>query len=133
LAAILSEAVKPVLELNHPYEIIVILKSSIVDEDAVKIIDKIKSAVEKKSGEVVCVENMGRKKLAYEVKKEKKGLYFLIHFKGKGGMVSDIHRVCRLDESIIKFMTVRIKPSELRSTVHSENISPIEKEVNTVL
>jgi small subunit ribosomal protein S6 len=97
------------------------------DEEAVKVVDKVKAAVEKGSGEIVLVENMGRKKLAYEVKKEKKGLYFLIHFKGKGGMVADLQRICRLDESVIKFMTVRVKPSQ---SCPVENILPTAKEAD---
>ncbi|MEK7702772.1 MAG: 30S ribosomal protein S6 [Nitrospirota bacterium] len=127
MAKIATRAAKPRLAEEHPYEMIIILKSSILDEDAGKVVEKIKAAVEKGSGEIVRIDNVGRKKLAYEVRKEKKGLYFLIYFKGRGNLVLDVQRICRLDEAIIKFLTIRIKPSELPSAAAPTDILPEEK------
>ena len=109
------------LESKQLYEIIFVIKSTIADDEVLKTIDKVKSTVERGNGEIVLVENMGRKKLAYEVKKEKKGVYILMHFKGKGSIVFDVERTCRLEESIIKFMTVKISPADVRHTPTLEN------------
>ena len=97
------------------YEIIFIIKSTLADDEVLKTIDKVRATVERGNGEIVLVENMGRKKLAYEVKKEKKGVYILMHFKGKGNLVFDIERTCRLEETIIKFITVLVNPLNVRS------------------
>ncbi len=98
------------------YEIIFIIKSTLADDEVLKTIDKVKATVERGNGEIVFLENMGRKKLAYEVKKEKKGIYILMHFKGKGNLVFDVERTCRLEETIIKFMTVKVNPANIRPT-----------------
>jgi len=122
LAIMVSEVKKVDLETKQRYEIIFIIKSTIADEEVSKIIDKVRSAIERGGGEIEWVENMGRKKLAYEVKKEKKGVYMLIHFKGKGNIVFDVERTCRLEETIIKFMTIKLNPLDVRPTpTASEN------------
>ncbi len=95
------------------YEAIVILKPSLPDEDLLKEIDKAKVSVERWGGEIVLFENMGKKKLAYEIRKEKKGVYLLIHFNGAQNTVFEFERMCRLNEAIIKFMTIKINPNDL--------------------
>ncbi len=96
------------------YEIIFIIKSTLADDEILKTIAKVRATVERGNGEIVLVENMGRKKLAYEVQKEKKGVYILMHFKGKGNLVFDVERTCRLEETIIKFITVKVNPLNVR-------------------
>jgi small subunit ribosomal protein S6 len=109
------------------YETIIILKSSIADEDVSKEIDKAKGVILQKYGEVVSVENMGRKKLAYEVRKERRGVYILIHFRGDRNTVADLQRVCRFNETIIKFMIVKIKEQDLNS-LDEKTETPVVKE-----
>jgi small subunit ribosomal protein S6 len=109
------EVKKSSLKSDTLYEMIFIIKSTLTDDEVVKTMDKVKATVERGSGEIVLIENMGRKKLAYEVQKEKKGIYILMHFKGKGNLVFDVERTCRLEETIIKFITVKVNPSDIRS------------------
>ncbi len=98
------------MESKQLYEMIFIIKPTLADEEVTKTIDKVKTTVERSSGEIILLENMGRKKLAYDVKKEKKGIYILMHFKGKGNLVFDVERTCRLDDTIMKFLTVKVNP-----------------------
>ena len=66
------------------YETIFILKPSLTDEDAAKVVAKMRAVVEKGGGEILKTENWGKKKMAYEVRKEKKGAYFSSDSKGRG-------------------------------------------------
>jgi ribosomal protein S6 len=50
---------------------------------------------------------MGKRKLAYEVRGERKGIYFIHYLEGDGTTVAEAERHCRLDETIMKFMTVK--------------------------
>ncbi len=95
------------------YETIFVLKSSISDEEASKEVDKLKAILQREGGEIIRTENMGRKKLAYEVRKEKRGIYTLMHYNGGQNTVFELQRACRLNEAIIKFMTVKIAPKDL--------------------
>src|SRR3989338_655786 len=101
----------------NAYETIFIVKSSLVDEEIAKVMEKIKGVVLRGGGEVAVMENWGKKKLAYEVRKEKKGAYIIAHFKGTGATVSEMERNYRLDESIIKFITLKIEPEKLGKTL----------------
>ncbi len=89
------------------YELISILKHSLSDEDLTKFQDMFRNRIESNGGQIVKTENMGKRKLAYEVRGEKKGIYFIHDFEGGGAAVAEAERLCRLDESIIKFMTIK--------------------------
>ncbi|MGH7231267.1 MAG: 30S ribosomal protein S6 [Nitrospiraceae bacterium] len=91
------------------YESIFIVRPSLSDEDTSKIIEKMKSAVEKSGATLLKSENWGKKKLAYEVKRERKGTFVYLHFKAEGGAIGELERSYRLEDSVIKFLTVRLE------------------------
>jgi len=91
----------------NTYESIFILKPTLSDEDVQKIVNKLEGIV-KQSGELISAENWGKKKLAYEVMKEKKGIYVLLRFLGKGELVLELEKNYRFDDSVIKFLTVKL-------------------------
>jgi len=89
------------------YESIFVVRPSLPDEDTNKLIDKMKGVLEKSGGSLLKLENWGKKRLAYEVKRERKGTYVYLHFKASGPVVGELERSYRLEDSIMKFMTVR--------------------------
>ena len=114
------------LEPELAYEAMVILRSSITDEDLSKEMEKIKGAVTQRRGKIVSIENMGRKKLAYDVKKEKRGVFVLIHFKGDQKTAFEVQRAFKLNEMIIRYMTVRIKLEDLHEKLAGgDSVSPL--------
>jgi small subunit ribosomal protein S6 len=66
------------------------------------------------------VENWGKKKLAYEVRKEKKGTYVFYRFRGPGSVVSELERQYRVEDTIIKFLTVKCDPKLLAEEMARE-------------
>jgi small subunit ribosomal protein S6 len=90
------------------YESIFIVRPSLSDEDTSKLIDKLKGVIEK-SATVLKFENWGKKKLAYEVKRERKGTFVYLNFQSKGDLISELERSYRLEDSVIKFLTVRME------------------------
>lgn len=113
--SIISTDDQKVMDKEVIYETIVILKSSITDEEVAKEIEKIKTAVSQKSGELLRIEDMGKKRLAYDVKKEKRGIFILLHFKGNRNTVFEVQRLFQLNEMIIKYITVKTTLSALQS------------------
>ena len=91
----------------NTYESIFILRSTLNDEDVQKTVNKIEGVV-KQGGELITTENWGKKRLAYEVMKEKKGIYVLLRFRAKGNLVAEIERNYRIDDNVIKFLTVKL-------------------------
>lgn len=94
--------------MAQQYESIFILRPSLTDEDAQKVLEKVKTTVEKSGGTVERLESWGKKKLAYEIAREKKGVYVQMQFQGGGAAVIELERVFRLDDAIVKFLTVRL-------------------------
>ena len=110
------------------YESIFIVRPTLSDEEVNKIIEKIRGMLEKKGGKVLSTENWGKKKLAYGVKKEKKGTYLLFRFKGDGKLVAELERQCLIDDALIKFLTVKSNPGADQMTPPPTSASPVSAE-----
>lgn len=92
------------------YENIYILKGSLAEEQAKNEIEEITKYF--KNVKMYEDKNdvngfLGLKKLAYEVKGEKTGYYYLTHFKGTESEVEEIERQLRINDNVIKFITIR--------------------------
>ncbi len=101
----------------NDYECIFIAKSSLSEQEVAGLTEKVKNVVEKSGGQIVKTENWGKKKLAYEVKKEKKGIYVLSHIKGPGPLVAELERNLNIQDGILKFLTVKLNMEEEESKV----------------
>ncbi|MCI0530170.1 MAG: 30S ribosomal protein S6 [Nitrospira sp.] len=95
------------------YESIFIARPSLLDEEIAKINEKVKGIIEQAGGTVQKIENWGKKKLAYEVQKEKKGTYVFLFFQSDGKIISELERAYRLDDGIMKFLTVKLDKKDL--------------------
>jgi small subunit ribosomal protein S6 len=102
------------------YETICILKTSLTDEEMGKLIAKVRGFIEKAGGEILKMENWGKKKMAYEVRKEKKGAYVFFRFRGPSPVVSELERQYRLEDAIIKFLTLKCDPKMLAEEMARE-------------
>jgi len=90
------------------YEIITILDPDIASEEQSAIWEKLSGLVPDMGGFLVKIDKWGSRKLAYEVKKKTTGFYVLIDYCGDGDLVNEMERLCRIDEKVMKYMTVLI-------------------------
>jgi small subunit ribosomal protein S6 len=90
------------------YETIFILDPDLEEEQALSVIEKAKGIITQTNGEILKVEDWGKRKLAYEVKKKAKGHYILIHFLGSSALLSELERNFRVMDAVIKFQSVRL-------------------------
>lgn len=98
------------------YEKVMILDSNLDDSVAEETVTKIKDVIIKQGGEIFNTENWGRRKLAYELNKHQKGNYFLLHFKAPPTTILELEKVCKVIDSIIKFMIVRyVKKAQIEA------------------
>ncbi len=91
----------------NTYESIFIVRPSLSDEEVAKLMDRIKDLIGKKGGSVLKAENWGKKKLAYEIRKEKRGTYLLFLLKGDGALIKELEHFSRVDDALIRFLTVK--------------------------
>ena len=95
------------------YESIFIINPNISDDETNAIIKKMQDVVAKQGGEMLKFEDWGKKKLAYEIKKQKRGHYVFFQFKGAPAAVAELERTYKMTDNVIKFLTVRLE-KELR-------------------
>ena len=90
----------------NKYESIIIVNPS-VDEEGVKALTEKFTGLINNAGKVESFENMGKKKLAYEIKKFKEATYMLFNFEAKPDSIKELERVYRITDGILKFIVVR--------------------------
>jgi small subunit ribosomal protein S6 len=106
---------------KREYEIIVILKADSTKEEIKIVTTRIMDTITKKDGVLISIENWGRRRLAYEIKKNRNGIYLYLRVLGLYGMVPELERVLRLLEKVIRYQTIILdsdvdpsaRPSEL--------------------
>jgi small subunit ribosomal protein S6 len=91
------------------YESLFIIRASVSDQETTALIEKMKAVAEKTGAKFIKSENWGKKKLAYEVKRERKGTYVYFYFRAPNITVGELERSYRLEDTIIKFLTVHLK------------------------
>ena len=100
--------------MSRLYEVMFIVRPDTTDEDLDKLIAGFTTSVTSGGGAVKNAEKMGRRKLAYMVRKFNDGLYVLMTLEADGGVVAELERRLRVSEPVIKFITVRIDEEEKR-------------------
>jgi len=90
----------------NEYETTFILKSDLTEDVIEQVMEKIFAAVAKYGGEVFINDRWGNRKLAYPIAKSTNGFYIYIGFSGSAGIPSEIERIVRLDDKIIRFLTI---------------------------
>jgi len=100
--------------MNRTYELMFIVRPDMVEEDQDKLISTLETAVTSSGGVVKSVEKMGKRRLAYIVRRFHDGLFILLTFEGSGGLVHELERRLRVTEPVIKFLSVRIDEEQKR-------------------
>jgi small subunit ribosomal protein S6 len=106
------------------YETIYVLRQETDPDTADKVATRIAEVVGRESGKLVKVETWGRRKLAYVVAKQRKGVYYYLKYLGSGAVVVELERNLRMIDNVLKFQTVL-----LRDEVETESVSIDPEEI----
>lgn len=111
------------------YESLFILNPALDDIEVKKVVDKVEGYIKKGEGEILKVDNWGKKKLAFEVKKQKKGYYILLNFRMKAGSIGELERSLKLTDPVIKFLIIRLdkEPALNYPETSSEQVKGVEE------
>ena len=96
------------------YEVMFIVRPDVLDEDLDKLIAGIETTITTGGGAIRSIEKLGRRKLAYTVRKFNDGNYVLLTVDADGKLVAELERRLRVSEPVIKFITVRMDEEEKR-------------------
>jgi small subunit ribosomal protein S6 len=100
--------------MSRVYEVMFIVRPDVVEEEVDKLIAGFSTNVTNGGGSIKNVEKMGRRKLAYMVRKFNDGNYVLMTIEAGGAVVLELERRLRVTEPVIKFITVRTDEEEKR-------------------
>lgn len=90
----------------NKYETVFIINPNIEDAGVKALTQKFSDLINS-DGKVEKVEELGKKKLAYEIRKHKEGNYVVINFEAKPELIKELERIYRITDEVIKFIVVR--------------------------
>ncbi len=91
------------------YETIYILRGDVNGETAQKIADRVVEVVSREQGHLLKVENWGRRRMAYAIAKQSRGVYTYVKFLGRGGLVAELERNLKLQDAVIRYQTIVLR------------------------
>ncbi|APR86033.1 SSU ribosomal protein S6p [Minicystis rosea] len=106
------------------YETIYILRADIDADSAERIGTRLAEVVGREQGRLTKVESWGRRRLAYDIGKQRRGVYIYLKYLGGGKVVAEIERNLRLTDGVIKYQTVLV-----RSDVEAEGLTIADEDV----
>ena len=93
------------------YETIFIVRPNVAEDEIDAVINKTSSIIEGDGGSIIKIDKWGLKKLAYLIKKETQGYYVHIDYAAIPASVSELERIFRIDDKVLKYLTVKLDDS----------------------
>ena len=90
------------------YESVLIARQDLGAAQVNTLVSDLSEVIKKEGGEVVKIDNWGLKNLAYRIKKNRKGHYVLLNIVAPSSAITEYERLIRLNEDIIRYMTVKV-------------------------
>jgi len=114
------------------YETIIIIDPDLSDEGRAPVLDKVTQLIQQFDGTLVLADEWGAKSLAYDIKKKNRGYYVRVDYCGNGELVSEIERHFRIDDNVLKFMTVLLDndadPEQILADIAKEEAAKAERQ-----
>jgi small subunit ribosomal protein S6 len=113
---------------SREYETVYILRPNTANDGVAEVNTKVKGIIEGLGGKILKVDNWGKRRLAYEVSKERKGIYLYWRYLASPGVVEETERNLRMLDLVIRYMTVKVdenvvadaRPSEIDETTYEK-------------
>ena len=93
--------------MMNKYESVIIINPSVEEEGMKTLIQKFTDLINT-HGKLEKADELGKRKLAYEVKKNKEGYYVIFYFEANTSLISELERNYRITDEVIKFMTIKV-------------------------
>ena len=97
------------------YEHTLITKQDLSDSQVQKLVSKYEDIIKTNFGKVLKTEKWGLRNLSQGIKNNKKGFYFHIKFNGTGKTIEELEKMENIDETLIRYLTVRVKKHDLET------------------
>ena len=112
------------------YEHTIITKQDVSPSQIKQLIEKYSKIVEQLEGDIVKTENWGLLNLSYIINKNKKGNYIHFKIKGNGKTISELEKNEKLDKSLLRYLTVKVKKFDLNTNYFEKKSNEIKEKSN---
>lgn len=102
------------------YETTYILRPNLGEDQFSEVIERTNKIITDDGGAIINLERWGNRKLAYEIKKENLGQYIYIDYAAPGSAIHEIERIFRIDDRVLRFLTVKLDDDIDEETISSE-------------
>lgn len=102
------------------YETMVIVQPDLADDLREPLFERMKEVISRKEGALMEFDDWGVRQMAYEIKKKKRGHYIRLDYCGNGALVSELERFFRIDDRILKYMTIILDEKADPETILAE-------------
>jgi small subunit ribosomal protein S6 len=109
------------------YETVIIIRQETSTQQVEALADTFEDIVKQGGGSVKKRENWGLRSLAYKIKKNKKGHYILLNIEAPPTAIHEMERVMRLNEDILRYLTLRIDEIDEGPSIPAQNLARIER------
>ena len=114
--------------LTRTYESVAIINAALEDEQIEVTISRILEVIKSHGGEIIDVDKWGRKRLAYPIQKAKSGYYLVLRFNAPTDLIAVLERNFRLDETVIRYLTVTLDKFALEAIAKQKETSRVAAE-----
>ena len=90
------------------YETIYILRPNTPNEGVAEVNSRIKGVIEGMGGKIIKVDNWGKRRLAYDIRKQREGTYAVLEVSAEPSMIKEFERQLRLNENVLRFLSTRV-------------------------
>ncbi len=109
--------------MHRQYETTFIIDAYLTNDQIEEKIQKYTQLIENSEGKIVCLERWGKRRLAYEIAKKQYGFYVYIRFEASGTIVQVLERDYKLDDDILRYLTILITPAALKEEARQSRIA----------
>lgn len=92
----------------RPYEILVIIDPRPTDEEAAALLTQLGDGLKSLGAEVSRIDNWGKRRLAYDIRKQREGTYAVLEVSAEPAMVKEFERLLRLNENVLRFLSTQV-------------------------
>ena len=94
------------------YETMYILRSDLAEEQIEQSIGKYQNLIREQGAEKIEIQHRGKRRLAYEINRQRDGIYIQMNYQGPGTLIAPLERAMRLSEEVIRYLTIKQEVTE---------------------
>lgn len=111
------------------YEMIFILHPNIPEEELSVVTEKVTAVIDRNKGEVIKLDNWGKKRCAHTIKKCTKGYFFLLYFMATPTILQELDKTLRYNEKVLRYQTVIVEKDKIEALKKEKEKENQEQEV----